>query len=89
MRRTFARRGDEGCSATQSRRGGIYEAVNTGCAKFVRRVRSVQKKPISIEGAMCPKRIVTGTLELTGVLEYWSEGPMPGEYRFHPCSRHI
>ena len=35
---------------------------------------SVQDNSISIDAAMCPKRIVTGMLEFTGVLEYWSTG---------------
>jgi hypothetical protein len=52
-------------------------------------INSVQDNSISMDGAMCPKPIVTGVLEFTGVLEYWSEGPMPAEHRFYQCSRHI
>jgi len=49
---------------------------------------SVQDNSISIGGAMCPKRIVTGVLEFIGGLGYWSEGPMPAEHRFYQCSQH-
>jgi hypothetical protein len=31
---------------------------------------------------MCAKPIMTEVVEFIALLEYWSEGPMPGEHRF-------
>jgi len=51
------------------------------------KISSVQDNSISIDAAMCPKRIVTGMLEFTGVLEYWSVGNSFFHYSITPVCK--
>ena len=47
------------------------------------RIGGVQNNSIFVKGALCPKRIMTGALEFTGLFEHLNARLMPGQYRSH------